>query len=120
MGNIEIEVMSDECETCFLDWPINHTIWIKTKNRKNGKFKLYTEGPRLEFGLNKDNSKLLINCPGFSSLYVSLITMEEINTIIEQPNTELDKFTIQWIVKKNKELHKLSRTRKPDTVWDEK
>ena len=38
MGSIEIEVMSDECETCFLDWPIDHVIWIESENGNNGKF----------------------------------------------------------------------------------
>ena len=62
--------MSDECETCFLDWTITHTIQIvDTKQDRKTKIEFYTEGPRLEFGLNKFKNQMVINCPGFNTKF---------------------------------------------------
>tara|TARA_Y100001933_G_scaffold52627_1_gene51753 strand:- start:90 stop:548 length:459 start_codon:yes stop_codon:yes gene_type:complete len=118
MGSIEIEVMSDECETCFLDWPIDHVIWIESENGNNGKFQLYTEGPLLEFGFNENNSELVINCPGFSNLFIDLEKMQEIDVTYSNRDLKLNEFKIQWIVKKNKQLIKLDSLMLPDKKWN--
>lgn len=118
MGNIEIEVMSDECETCLMDWPIYHTIWIDSENGANEKFDFYTEGPRLEFGFNENNSELVINCPGFSNLYIDLEKMQEIDVPYSDKDLKLNEFKIQWIVKKSKQLVQLDSLRLPDKSWE--
>lgn len=117
MGNLEIEVMSDECETCFLDWPIDHTIWIDSKTGTNGKFELYTEGPHLEFGFNDDQSELIINCPGFSNIFIDLEKMQEIDVPYLERDMKLNEYKIQRIVNKNKKLVLLDSLRLPDKNW---
>ena len=118
IGNIEIEVMSDECETCFLDWPIDHTIWIESEDGLSGKFRLYAEGPRLEFGFNADYSSLVINCPGFSNLFIDLKRMQQIDVLDEQSGMKLEGYQIKWIVNKNKQLMKLDTLRSPNKNWE--
>ncbi len=117
MGNVKIEVMSDECETCFLDWTIDHTIWIESKCGANGKFELYTEDPVLEFGLNADSSELVVNCPGFSNLFIDVNRMQVIDVPFEQRDIKLKYYNIRWIVTKKQELIKLNTPRLPYENW---
>ncbi|CAM1343209.1 hypothetical protein [Tenacibaculum amylolyticum] len=118
MGNIEVEVMSDECETCFSDWPIDHTIWINSEGGISETFELYTEGPRLEFGFNEDNSELVINCPGFSNLFIDVKKMKEIDVSYVDRDTKLEEYKIQWIITRSKQLVQLDSLRLPDKNWD--
>jgi hypothetical protein len=116
-GN-EIEVMSDACETCYLDDPIDHTISIKTKYGLYGKFKLYTEGPRMEFGLNSQGTELLVHCPGFSSLFINLKKMKEIEISDKMRNLKLDEYTIHWVIRRNKKIIQLDSVKLPDRNWE--
>lgn len=73
----QIEILADNCETCFIDWPIDRTIWITEPiSKKQAVFELYSEGPDLELGIDAANTQLVIHAPGFSSLFIDLDLLE--------------------------------------------
>lgn len=120
IDDINIYVLSDECETCFMDWPITHSIsvWNKKKRVKKD-YSFYTEGPRLQFGINEEKTKLLVSCPGFSFIIIELKTMKELEFRNGFDFYELKSYTVLWEVGFDKALKKLKTPELPDKNWKE-
>ena len=119
IGKIQISVVADECETCMLDYPINNIIKIKdTQDRIEKSFEFNTEGPRLEFGLNQKENELVINCPGFSSKFIRLKNLTEIDVDYDLIDNKLNDFKVNRIISKDKKLIFLKTGKAPDKNWD--
>jgi hypothetical protein len=116
----QINVKADECETCFLDWPIDNYIKVSDlQNNKSYTIEFYTEGPKIEFGLNADKNELIINCPGFDTKFIDLKTLSEIELFdYGKIETKLSEFQIVTIINKKKELLELEKPRLPSNVWE--
>ena len=119
IGKLAIEVVADECETCVMDYPVNNTIRIRnTENNTSESFDFYTEGPRLEFGFNEDNSELAVNCPGFSTLFINVGGLDEIEVAYDSIDPKLDDFRMTRVITKHKQLVLLRHARLPDKNWE--
>ncbi len=120
IDNYQIYVKADECETCFLDWPIDNYIKISDlRNNKTYNFEFYTEGPKIEFGLNANKNELVINCPGFDTKFIDLKNLSEFAlSNYGKIDAKLSEFQIEIIINKQKELLELEKPRKPSNKWE--
>jgi hypothetical protein len=76
-----------------MDWPIDNTIKIK--------------------------NKIIINCPGFSSLYINGDNLKVIQLDYENSQENLKEFNISWKIGNDRKLTKLTTTAKPNFKYDE-
>lgn len=122
LNNYKIVVYSDECETCFLDWPFDHTIWVRDLNSgQSSKIDFYTEGPRLEFGFNKTKDELLINCPGFEARVLDLNRFSSLGKLIPEVSESwqiMDEFTINCAINRQRKKEYYEKGKRPDRSWD--
>jgi hypothetical protein len=119
IDKFEIEVIADECETCIMDWSIDNKIKIiNTENNLKKEFEFYTEGPRLEFGLNNLKNEIIINCPGFSTLYIDGNNLKKIELDYENNQEKLKKFNVSWTINNTKKLIQLKETSKPSFKYE--
>ena len=120
ISNYQIKIKSDECETCLMDWQINNYFTITDLKRDlSKKFEMYTEGPRLEIGMNNQKTELIINCPGFSTKIVKLADLsvtEELD--ISQFESKLSDFNIVIVIDNQKELTELEKPKTPSTIYE--
>ena len=120
ISHYQINIKSDECETCLMDWPINNYFKITDlKSDLSKKFEMYTEGPRLEIGMNTQKTELIINCPGFSTKILKLADLsvtEELD--ISQFESKLSDFDIVIIINNQKEMIELEKPKTPSSVYE--
>ncbi|OAD92286.1 hypothetical protein A7A78_08590 [Aequorivita soesokkakensis] len=120
IDNYQINVKADECETCYLDWTINNYIKISDlTNKTKTTIEFYTEGPRLEFGLNADKTELIINCPGFDTKIVDLTNLKEIEFVdYNEMQSKISDFEIMVTINRKKELFELEHPQPPSIKWE--
>lgn len=107
----EIELFSDECGFCYLDWPIDFVIKVKeisTSQRSRYKFWM-GNGPYIQFGVPNDGTKkLLIQGYKYNSPHPWIIDLEkekirEITSMEKIDNLERD-YTLLHKLNKNFEI----------------
>ncbi len=105
----EVHLIADECGTCFLDWQIDYTIYIKTlASGKTSKYKFWMgHGPYIEFHLPQDkNAQLLIFGYEFNGGHNYLIDLEKqsIKELFFEGPTKFNGFKVKYVLNNEFEI----------------